>query len=71
MEHKYEVRFAKSDTETPPTMDEQIALARVAARKLGVPNAESAPLYRLARTRIPARRGPTWSGPGKDSGESY
>ena len=49
MEHKYEVRFAKSDPETPPTMEEQIDLARVAARKLGVPNAESAPLYRVGR----------------------
>ena len=38
------MRFAKSGPETPPTMEEQIALARVAARKLGVPNAESAPL---------------------------
>jgi hypothetical protein len=27
MEHKYEVRFAKNDPETPPTMDEQIELA--------------------------------------------
>ena len=40
MQHTYEVRFAKSDPETPPTMDEQIALAQAAARKLGVPNAE-------------------------------
>jgi hypothetical protein len=31
MEHKYEVRFAKIDPETPPTMDEQIAIAREAA----------------------------------------
>ena len=41
------MRFVKSDPETPPTMDEQIGLARVAARKLGVPNAESAPMYRV------------------------
>lgn len=73
MEHKYEVRFAKSDPETPPTtppiMEDQIALARVAARQLGVPNAESAPLYRVGKNP-PARRGPTLGGPGKDSGES-
>ena len=37
MEHKYEVRFAKGDPETPPTMEEQIALARAAARRLGEP----------------------------------
>ena len=49
MEHKCEVRFAKSDPETPPTMEEQIALARAAARRLGVPNAESAPRYRVGR----------------------
>jgi hypothetical protein len=49
VEHKYEVRFAKSDPETPPTMDEQIAVARGAARKLGVPNAESTPPYRVGR----------------------
>jgi hypothetical protein len=30
-------------------MDEQIALARKAALKLGVPNAESKPLYRVGR----------------------
>ena len=32
-----EVRFAKSDPETPPTTEEQIALARQAARNLGGP----------------------------------
>ena len=62
MEHKYEVRFAKSDPETPPTMEEQIALAGEAARKL-VPNAERAPLY---RARIPMKRWTygewTWEG---------
>ena len=42
MEQKYVVRFAKSDPETPPTMDEQIALARRAAQKLGVPKFGSA-----------------------------
>ena len=47
MEHKYDVRFAKGDPETPATVEEQIALTRVAARKLDVPNAESEPLYRL------------------------
>jgi hypothetical protein len=31
MDHKYEVCFAKSDPETPPTMDKQIAIAREAA----------------------------------------
>jgi hypothetical protein len=38
MEHKYELRFAKNDPETLPTMEEQLALAREAARKLGVAN---------------------------------
>ncbi len=41
MQHKYTVRFARDDPETPGTMDEQIALARVAARRLGIPNFES------------------------------
>jgi hypothetical protein len=49
MEHTYVVRFAKSDPESPPTKDEQIELAREAARRLGVPNAESKPLYRVGR----------------------
>ena len=43
MQHKYAVRFARTDPETPPTMDEQIDLARDAARKLGIPNCESKP----------------------------
>ena len=38
MKHKYEVRFAKSDPEIPPTTNEQIAIAREAARKLDVPD---------------------------------
>lgn len=58
MEHKYEVRFAKGDPETPPTMDEQIAAARDAARKLGVPNAESAPNYRVGRN---SHTGEAWA----------
>ena len=41
------MRFARDDPETPPTMDEQIALARKAAEKLGIPNCESKPLYRV------------------------
>ena len=49
MQQTYVVRFARADPETPPTMDEQIALARKAALKLGVPNAESKPLYRVGR----------------------
>jgi hypothetical protein len=49
MDHRYVVRFARNDPETPPTRDEQIALARQAARKLGVPNAESQPFYRVGR----------------------
>ena len=58
MEHKYEVPFAKSDPETPPTMDEQIAVAREAARKLGVPNAESKPRYRVGRN---SHAGEAWA----------
>jgi len=58
IEHKYEVRFPKSDPETPPTMEEQIALARVAARKLGVPNAQSAPLYRVGKN---SHTGEAWA----------
>jgi hypothetical protein len=33
-------------------MDEQIALAREAARKLGVPNAESEPLHRVGSDSV-------------------
>jgi hypothetical protein len=58
MRQKYEVRFAKGDPETPPTMDEQIALARVAARKLGIPNSESKPLYRVGRN---SHTGEVWA----------
>jgi hypothetical protein len=43
VDHRYVVRFSLSDPETPLTTDEQIALARQAARKLGIPNAESEP----------------------------
>ena len=56
MLQKYEVRFARNDPETPSTMDEQIAPARKAARKLGIPDAESKPLYRIGR-KLPHRRG--------------
>ena len=31
MQHTYTVRFARDDPEAPPTMEEQIALARKAA----------------------------------------
>ena len=46
MQHRYEVRFARDDPETPPTMDEQVALAR---KKLGIPNSQSKPQYRVGR----------------------
>jgi hypothetical protein len=39
-------------------MEEQIELARVAARKLGVPNAESAPQYRVGRN---SHTGEAWA----------
>jgi hypothetical protein len=39
-------------------MDEQIELARVSARKLGVPNCESKPLYRVGRN---SHTGETWA----------
>ena len=56
MEHKYEAGFVKSDPETPQTTQEQIALAREAARKLGVPNADSAPRHRVGRNSQSASR---------------
>ena len=37
MQHTYTVRFARDDPETPPTMDEQIALARKARPEAGRP----------------------------------
>ena len=49
MEHRYIVSFSGRSPDTPATKDEPIALAREAARKLGVPNAESTPLYRVGR----------------------
>jgi hypothetical protein len=49
MQQTFVVRFARDDPETPPTMDEQIALARKAARELGIPNVESKPQYRVGR----------------------
>jgi hypothetical protein len=70
MEQKYEVRFVKNDPETPPTMEEQIAIAREAARKLGVPTRKASRCTGSAGTRTLARRGPTWSGPGRGLGRS-
>ena len=58
MQHTYTVRFARDDPETPPTMDEQIALARKTAQKLGVPNAESTPRYRVGRN---SHTGEAWA----------
>jgi hypothetical protein len=58
MDHRYVVRFARDDPETPPTRDEQIALARQAARKLGIPNAESQPTYREGRN---SNTGESWA----------
>ncbi|HYJ60424.1 MAG TPA: hypothetical protein VE032_03040 [Actinomycetota bacterium] len=58
MDHKYEVRFVRGEPETPPTKDEPIAIAREAARKLGVPNAESEPLYRVGRN---SHTGEVWA----------
>jgi hypothetical protein len=58
MEQKYEVRFARGEPETPPTLDGQIALAREAARKLGVPNAESPPRYMVGRN---SHTGEAWA----------
>jgi len=57
-DHWLIVRFARDDPETPPTMDEQIALARKAAQKLGVPNCESKPLYRVGRN---SHTGEAWA----------
>jgi hypothetical protein len=42
----------------PETRDEQIDLARSAARKVGVPNAESKPLYRVGRN---SHTGEVWA----------
>jgi hypothetical protein len=58
MQQTYVVRFACDDPETPTTMDEQIALARKAALKLGIPNAESKPLYRIGRN---SHTGEAWA----------
>lgn len=49
MQQRYIVRFARDDPETPSTRDAQIALARQAATKLGIPNAESKPRYRVGQ----------------------
>ncbi len=49
MQQTYVVRFARDDPETPPTMDEQIALARKAAQKLGDPE-------RREQAAIPGRQ---------------
>jgi hypothetical protein len=57
MEHEFEVASPRA-TRDPPTMEEQIALARVAARKLGVPNAESEPLYRVGKN---SHTGEAWA----------
>ena len=55
MLQKYEVRFARNDPETPSTMDEQIALARKAAQKLGVPKPKASRY--TGRQELPHRRG--------------
>ena len=62
------VRFARDDPETPPTMDEQIALARKAADKLGVPNARASRCTGSVGTPTPVRLGHTSSGPGRGLG---
>jgi hypothetical protein len=64
MDHRY-VRFARDDPETPPTMHEQVTLARQAARKLGIPNAESTPLYRVGRN---SNTGESWGSRGVEVG---
>jgi hypothetical protein len=65
MEHKYQVRFAKDDPETPATVEEQVALARESARKLGVPNAESQPIYRVGRNSHTGEAWASWSDLGR------
>jgi hypothetical protein len=53
VQHRYEVRFAKNDPETPADDAgrdrDRTTIAREAARKLGVPSAENKPLYRVGR----------------------
>jgi hypothetical protein len=58
VDHRYVVRFSLNDPESPLTTDERIALARQAARKLGIPNAESAPIYRVGRN---SNTGESWA----------
>ena len=49
MEHRYIVTFSQRSDDVTWTRDEHIALAREVARKLGIPNAESKPTYRVGR----------------------
>ena len=56
MQQTYVVRFARDDPETPPTMDEQIALARKAAQKLGIPNCREQAAV-PGGSELPHRRG--------------
>lgn len=58
MDHRYVVRFSLNDPETPLTTDERIALARQAARKLGIPNAESQPVCGVGRN---SNTGESWA----------
>src|SRR5687767_9650359 len=69
IEHKYEVRFAKND---PETLKPWTSRPRSHASLRGSwrpERRERSSLPASARTRIPARRGPTWSGLGRDFAE--
>jgi hypothetical protein len=65
MQQTYVVRFARDDPETPPTMDEQIALARKAALKLGFRTPRASRYTGWVETPTPAKLGLMSSGPGR------
>lgn len=70
MKQRQIVSFSGRSPDTPSTKDEQIALAREAARKLGVPNAERLrPSIVSAGTHTRTRPSPTLSGAGRVSGD--
>ena len=71
MQHEYEVRFAKDDPETRPTVEGQSQSHAKLPGSSGFPTPRASRCIGSAETRTPARHGPTWSGPGRAFGRSH
>jgi hypothetical protein len=52
MKHTYRVAFERENPMTPPTLAEQLELARSWAKKNNVPNAEETPDYKVKKRKV-------------------